>query len=200
MNSVSVIVVYWVHDTCRQTPRPPQAARSNINKCTADQQWSYASVHPSNTHTCTNWNSLKERERKYSVIQKKKDLFWLLFIWCPAGLGPKGWQGFTVPKLCFCHYQDRKTKQENRPPSFPSSSIPHWRFPSTFLVHYRNVCWDYVRNTCFLLFWSDQGHFSLLFLLCYQLSKHQTTVWSAFVQTADITCCQRASRSRSCKL
>lgn len=148
-------------------------------------------------------HKLKQSQRKRTKVlshSKKKDLFWLLFIWCPAGLGPKGWQGFTVPKLCFCHYQDRKTKQENRPPSFPSSSIPHWRFPSTFLVHYRNVCWDYVRNTCFLLFWSDQGHFSLLFLLCYQLSKHQTTVWSAFVQTADITCCQRASRSRSCKL
>lgn len=197
MNSVSVIVVHWVHDICRQTPPGSWKQHKQMHSWPAV----IVCLSPSLQHA--HMHKLKQSQRKRTKVlshSKKKDLFWLLFIWCPAGLGPKGWQGFTVPKLCFCHYQDRKTKQENRPPSFPSSSIPHWRFPSTFLVHYRNVCWDYVRNTCFLLFWSDQGHFSLLFLLCYQLSKHQTTVWSAFVQTADITCCQRASRSRSCKL
>lgn len=148
------------------------------------------SIPPTRTHAQTETVSTKENESTQSF--KKKRIYSDCYSF-DAQLA-------LDPKLCFCHYQDRKTKQENRPPSFPSSSIPHWRFPSTFLVHYRNVCWDYVRNTCFLLFWSDQGHFSLLFLLCYQLSKHQTTVWSAFVQTADITCCQRASRSRSCKL
>lgn len=158
------------------------------------------STPPTRTHAQTETVSKKEKETQSF---KKKGSFFLTVIhlmpswpWTQSLVGKASL--FLNP--FFCHYQDRKTKQENRPPSFPSSSIPHWRFPSTFLVHYRNVCWDYVRNICFLLFWSDQGHFSLLFLLCYQLSKHQTTVWSTFVQTADTTCCQRASRSRSCKL
>lgn len=74
---------------------------------------------------------------------------------------------------------------------FSSGSISEWRFPATFQVHYRDFCWDYDKNTCFLPFWCDQGHFTLTFFLCHHLSKLSTAEWSAFVQTADITCAQR---------
>lgn len=56
---------------------------------------------------------------------------------------------------------------------FVSGSIPHWRFPATFQVHYRDLCWDYDKNTCFLQFQSDQGHFGLYFFpfaITYQSS------------------------------
>lgn len=99
-------------------------------------------------------HKLKQSQRKRTKVlshSKKKDLFWLLFIWCPAGLGPKGWQRFTVPKLCFCHYQDRKTKQENRPPSFPSSSIPHWRFPHSLSITetFAEITLETLASCCF---------------------------------------------------
>lgn len=95
-----------------------------------------------------------------------------------------------------------KGKKELMPFIFPSGSVPRWRFPATFQLHYRDLCRDYDKNTCFLQFQSDQGHFSpfsFLFFLCHHLSKLNMTGWSAFVQTADITCCQKSSGSKLSK-
>lgn len=57
----------------------------------------------------------------------------------------------------------------------PSSSTRRWRFPATFQVHYRDLCWDYDKNTCFLPFWSDQGHFSLSFFFFSAISYQSCT-------------------------
>lgn len=90
--------------------------------------------------------------------------------------------------------------KERTPFIFGSGSVRRWRFPATFQLHYRDLCRDYDKNTCFLQFQSDQGHFSLdFFPLRHHLSKLNATGWSAFVQTADITRCQKSSGSKLSK-
>lgn len=93
-------------------------------------------------------------------------------------------QSFVSSSDSICHlrllpdfdskWKNKKQKKKARPFISPSSSIPHWRFPATFQAHYRDLRWDYDKNTCFLPFWSDQGHFSLsfFFAISYQSSTH----------------------------
>lgn len=70
-----------------------------------------------------------------------------------------------------------KGKKELMPFIFPSGSVPRWRFPATFQLHYRDLCWDYDKNTCFLQFQSDQGHFSRYFF--FFAITYQSSTWQA---------------------
>lgn len=173
MNSVSVIVVHWVHDICRQTPRPPQAAGSNINKCTADQQWSYASVHPSNTHTCTNWNSLKERERKYSVIQKKRIYSDCYSFDAQLALDPKVGKASLFLNFVFAitrtEKQNKKTGHHPFPPAPSPTDVFHQHslsitetFAEITLETLASCCFDPIRDILVYFFF---------FAISYQSTK-----------------------------
>lgn len=85
---------------------------------------------------------------------------------------------------CLCHQRSQpdfvsKGKKELMPFIFPSGSVPRWRFPATFQLHYRDLCRDYDKNTCFLQFQSDQGHFSPFFFPPFFAITYQSSTWQA---------------------
>lgn len=160
----------------------PQAVWSNINKSTADrliQMWAYAWAHSANTHTRAQTKIYSGAKKYHSQWRQK--IFWqyqplvaqmsLLFRLVTLVLG--------FINICYWgHYQtltvNEKQNKNNMPLFFPSCSVPQWRFPATFQVHYRALHWDYDKNTFFLPFWSDQGHFSLLFSFAI---SYQSSTW-----------------------
>lgn len=154
---------------CFQTIQKPQAVKSSINK----SSWPVNPVvvpvsgpaplvhsKPANTHELSKiWtlqithSGLKLARR---AITDRRTV--------PTFLNSNG----SSVSFSLCHQRSQpdsasKWKKKRMPFIFPSGSGPHWRFPATFQLHYRDLCRDYDKNTCFLQFQSDQGHFSLYF-------------------------------------
>lgn len=170
------------------------------------------SIHSQPTDTCTNSNISSRNNPLAGHIKTSTELIRLLDTCCPVLLCCSTWLMRPQCPLKSCVSSSDSTCHQRSLPDFVSRwrrkktkpgllSLPPAQFlsdvfPATFQVHYRDLCWDYDKNTCFLPFWSDQGHFSPSFFcaISYQ-SCTQLNNLPLFKQLTSLAASQENSRS-----